>query len=264
MDQTVVPARTDSVDIRKREPASESLGGSSARDLRAIDSTKLAVMFSIPGFQTSKPDIDSQSRSSQAGHDSKTSQGKSSTVVDIKLPASNVLQSTIQGARQRFIDLAGGSLFWRTFVGSGVAVLIGAITVVLLGPAAQPASEKSETSAFGDQAGALPGDANFTRRGATEAGPPTVQLTVGTVENGGPQPAEFDDPFTAENQVPAKIVNAVHFVDRTQGEAGSVIQQVSQQRPVSGQPAWLSGTIEAVEDPVQPMRKHERTRPSHR
>ncbi len=170
----------------------------------------------------------------------------SAAIVPLSVPEASGLQNFIQSTKQRFIEVAGGSLMWRLFVGSGVAVLIGAVTLVLLGPNPEQLKSDETVSAVSklssvDQ-GLVAGD-----RGP-DAGNSAVQLTVSTSENGDrPVPAEFDDPFTEANQVPAKVTRAMHFADQSSDWDKTEIQPVSHQR-AGNQPAWLSGTIDFEED----------------
>jgi hypothetical protein len=190
----------------------------------------------------------------------------SATVVPLSIPEANVLQNFVQGTRQRVIALAGGSVFWRLFVGSGVAILMGAVTLILLGPS-EDRLQDDETAAVAASprpiAGPLanqPGDSHAKIANAR------IELTVNESPHAGPVPAEYDDPFTEANLVTAKVNPAIHLIDSSSESNRNVIQPVSRTQTVQAQPAWLSGTIDIDDDP-QPAplkRNYERSRPSNR
>lgn len=183
------------------------------------------------------------------------------TVVPLNVPDGGRLQNYVQNTRQWFVDLAGSSLYWRLFVGSGFATLLGAVTLLFLGPNPEQARKLAAESAisnleFVDQE--APSNSNAPSR---ERRPSAIELTVGAHDGAeGPVRADFDDPFVDRNRVTANIQHAIHV----SGEQSAVVQQVSAQRQKSSQAAWLSGTIEIDVDANQPMRDHERTRQSHR
>ena len=215
------------------------------------------VLFSIPPLRSIGDELFSASHFDHETSVDDVAQVISPTaIVPLSVPDANPLQTFVHGAKQRFIDLAGGSVFWRLFVGSGVAIFFVAVTLILFGP--NPARVGSDETA--DSIGKLrPVDPGAVTQadGSRVAGPKSaIQLTVSASANGGrAEPAEFDDPFVAANQVPAKVAQAMHYTDPLNGLDETVIQPVSHPGTQPGQPAWLTGTIDVDDaenaDPLQ-------------
>ncbi|MDB5341113.1 MAG: hypothetical protein JWN70_6732 [Planctomycetaceae bacterium] len=137
---------------------------------------------------------------------------------------------------------------WRLFVGSGAAVFIGALTLILLGPSPEQLESDETANAVSKLRPVEQGRVTPAGESGPSAAQSTVQLTVSTSENGDrAEPAEFDDPFTEANQVPAKVTRAMHFADQSNDFDKTEIQPVSRQR-AGDQPTWLSGTIDFEED----------------
>ncbi len=186
------------------------------------------------------------------------------SVVPLRVPEGNVLQNYVQNARQWFVDFAGCSLFWRLFVGSGFALLIGAITLMAFGPSAEQIRKLAAQSTVSNLKFVDQGASTDSKVAGRERQPAAIELTVATHEGtGGAVPAEFDDPFIDSNLVSGNIQHAIHHSHRT-GDQLDVVQQVSGRRATDSGPAWLAGTIENDVASTQPMRNHERSRPSHR
>ncbi len=188
-------------------------------------------------------------------------------VVPLSVAESSLLQNYVQNTRQWFVEFASGSVFWRLFVGSGFAVLIGAITLLVLGPSPEQirqAAAKSTSSSLNviDQ-----GSPSKSVAGDGQSQPSAITLTVGTQENGGPVKVEVEDPFIESNRVTPGVRHAVYSSADGDGKPPEVIRQIAQRTVTMSEPqgpAWLSGTIEDAGDAIQPQRKHERIRPSHR
>lgn len=193
-------------------------------------------------------------------------------------PESSWIQEGVRCLKSRTVSLASGKLAWRFFLGSGVAIFIGAVTLMVLGPSAkridvttQQGSPEIPASGTSSESPSPPG------RPASE-----IELTVTTSEGAGGQvPAEFVDPFVPENQVQPKYVHAVHSRDLNSPAESSQIHTVSQSRSVietqsasqvrrpTSRPVHLTGTIEATEDVTitpssKPPRNYERSRPRDR
>lgn len=185
-----------------------------------------------------------------------------SDVVQLNVPDSGALQTFIQTTQQRFVGFASGSMFWRLFVGSGFAVFVGALTLILLGPT----SELVTADATDSSLQAVDQQPQPTASAAVRQPPSgAIELTVSTQDGaGGPVPAEFDDPFVAANLVPTKTVHAVHVTSAGKGETSGLVYQASHRPASDASPAWLAGTIEEAVDSPQSTRKYERSRPSHR
>ncbi len=223
------------------------------------------VLLSIPALDVIGDRVFTASHLDQdAATDAAKSVTGTASVVALSIPEANLLQAFVQDAKQRVIDLASGSVFWRLFVGSGVALLIGAVTLVLFGPS-RDQIQSDETADVAshlrtvDQTPDKP-----TVKSLSKASSSRIELTVNQSPQEGAAPAEFDDPFTAAKLVSPQVQQAVHFADSSDHDG--VIQTVSHTKPVVSQPVWLSGTID-VEDNVDqtPLkRKHERSRPSNR
>lgn len=212
-------------------------------------SAKTAVEESVSPVMLSVPLISSTSTPSAVPP-------SAADLVKIALPRSNPLQSAVQGARQRFIDVARGAFFWRLFVGSGTAILLGAVVLVCFSPDHQPSRSTHNDSGLNQS-----GQPSSTQSAQFTTAGPAIELTVHSNESGRTQsPAEFDDPFRVENLVQPKVVHADH---RQSANLRAVVRPVSHTSKQPKPPVWLSGDIE-VEDSVSPPRKHERTRPSHR
>ena len=228
-----------------------------------------AVLMSIPPLRAagdqvfSQPDLEFKTPASLP---TGTASPKGSVVALCTHEASG-LQVIVQGAKQRFVDLMGGSIFWRLFVGSGVAIFIGSATLLLLSPTADQLASNDTHGPVTDLAAGHQDAAATEQAAVAPVANSAVELTVSSSVTGDvPVPAEFDDPFKIENQVTPKAIPAVHFTDSQSDMEPSNIQPVSQQRITVDQPAWLAGTIDVEEDGEsgQLKRKHERSRPSHR
>ncbi len=186
--------------------------------------------------------------------------------VPLSIPEANLLQSFVQEARQRGIDLAGGSVFWRLFVGSGVAILMGAVTLILLGPSEDRMQDDETATVASTPHPIVKTPASQTEDSHAKTANARIQLTVSKAPHSGAAPADYDDPFTADNLVSAKVNQAIHLIDPSNAPEHTAIQSVSHSQTVLAQPAWLSGTID-IEDNAEPaplQRKYERSRPSNR
>ena len=225
------------------------------------------VLLSIPAldavgdrlFSTSHVELDAPTVA--------TVSASGAAVVPLSIPEPSVLQSFVQETRQRLIVLAGGSVFWRLFVGSGAAILMGAVTLILLSPSEDRLLNDDETAAVASSPRPI-AESPATQTGANHAKAERarIQLTVNDSPHAGPVPAEYDDPFTAANLVSVKVNHAIHLDDQSGAPDRTVIQPVSHSPTVLAQPAWLSGTID-IEDGAEPVpskRKYERSRPSNR
>jgi hypothetical protein len=179
---------------------------------------------------------------------------------------STLFQEGVHRLKRSLLNLVGGSLSWRLFLGSSVAILIGAVTLTFVGPAS-PTSQQSDAKSTRQETAVSPKPA-----APTEA--PTdskqIQLTVSTSEtNVGQEPAEFDDPFVSENQVKPKYIHALHLATRDGVPEPGAIRQVSRRRSLKSRPAALVGTIEVSDDAtpppsLNPLRNYERSRPRDR
>lgn len=215
------------------------------------------VIFSIPSLKPFDDELCSvQDRELAALTADISAPSASAAIVPLSVPEANVLQTLVQGSKQRFIDLASGSVFWRLFVGSGVALFIGAVTLILLGPNPEQLKSDETAKTISNLRTVDQGPVALKSSPIAAKANSSVELTVSTGENGDrAEPAEYVDPFTEANQVPAKVTQAVHFDDPMSRGQRSAIQTVS--RETNGrQPAWLSGTIdlEDDEDAVQSKR----------
>lgn len=251
----VPPVKSPSINL----PSHLSAGRIAAADVDAdseretLPEVNSHVIFSIPALNIAGDELFTASQ--HFDHDGPSAnlplETAPAAVVPISVPEANGLQNFVQGAKQRFIEVAGGSLLWRLFVGSGVAVFIGALTLILLGPNPEQVKSDETVSAVAKLSSVDQGLTTTTAAaddGQASSGNPAVELTVSTSENGDRAvPAEFDDPFTEANQVPAKVTRAMHFADQSSDWDQAEIQPVSHQR-VGNQPAWLSGTIDFDED----------------
>lgn len=229
------------------------LEGESGSDM----SSRPKVILSIPSLKTVDDDLYSaRDRDLEAPSADISLTPAPAAIVPISVPEPNMLQTLVQGSKQRFIDLASGSVFWRMFVGSGVAMFIGAVTLILLGPNPEQLKSDETVKTVSNLRPVDQGPAPQTSSPNTARANSSVELTVSTSEKGDrAEPAEYVDPFTEANQVPAKITQAVHFDDPMSREQRPAIQTVSRQTN-GHQPAWLSGTIdlEDDEDAVQSKR----------
>lgn len=153
-------------------------------------------------------------------------------------------------------------MFWRMFVGSGFAVFVGALTLILLGPNRKPVNTDTTepmTQVVDQQR------QPSVRPARSRSQNSSIELTVGTHEgDDGPVPAEFDDPFVAANLVSQKVVNALHVTNASKGDTSHFVHQASHRPVTDHAPVWLAGTIEEAMDSPQSTRKYERSRPSHR
>jgi hypothetical protein len=172
---------------------------------------------------------------------------------------STLVQEGVRRLKSQLLGFAGGSTTWRLFLGSGIAVLIGAVTLVVCGPMPQePQITKTRTS-LADETAA-----------SQSSPPPEIELTVSTSEtHSGQVPAEYIDPFVPENQVQPKHMHALFSVDRENSSERSHIHQVSRRSDTSASPAQLTGTIETHDESaptptLNPLRKYERSRPRNR
>lgn len=233
------------------------------------EASRSSVLMSIPEIRSASDDLLSHPSVEERTPSPKPySYAKPKvSIVAISSHEPSRLQLLIQGARQRFIELMGGSVFWRLFVGSGAAIFIGSATLLLLSPNAEQITS-NETShpptGLHDVHQESSADKKSPAAPVANSG---VELTVSSTTQGDvPIPAEFDDPFRIENQVTPKAIPAVHYTEAEAGLAPTHIQPVSQVRVAVDQPAWLAGTIDVEEDgdSGQLKRKHERSRPSHR
>lgn len=229
------------------------LEGESGSDM----SSPPKVILSIPSLKTVDDNLSAaRDRDLEAPSAEISSTLAPAAIVPLSVPEPNVLQTLVQGSKQRFIDLASGSVFWRMFVGSGVAMFIGAVTLILLGPNPEQLKSDETVKTVSNLHPVDQGPAPQTSSPNTARANSSVELTVSTSEKGDrAEPAEYVDPFTEANQVPAKITQAVHFDDPLSREQRPAIQTVSRQTN-GHQPAWLSGTIdlEDDEDAVQSKR----------
>lgn len=213
------------------------------------------VMLSIPFIGTAADSIFAEPNLGQ-----RLDATAPAELVELSVPDSSALQSFIQTSQQKIVGFASGSMFWRLFVGTGFAVLVGALTLILFSPTAEKVTAEATDSPplNVDQ---VPADSTV----AHKPRPASIELIVSAPEGaGGPSPAEFDDPFVAENLVSAKTVHAVHLTNATKTETSGLVHQASHRQMGDGSPAWLAGTIEDAVDSPQTTRKHERSRPSHR
>lgn len=183
-------------------------------------------------------------------------------LVQLSVPDSSALQIFIQNTRQQFVGFAGGSMFWRLFVGSGFAVFVGALALILLGPNGKPVNMET-TEPMTQVVDQQKQPTVRSIRSAPQNS--SIELTVGVHEGAdGPVPAEFDDPFVAANLVAPKVVNAINFTNASKGDTSRFVHQASHHPVTESAPAWLAGTIEEAVDSPQSTRKYERSRPSHR
>lgn len=221
--------------------------------------TRPVIMLAVPRLPTAKPLVEVKTVKLPAAQ---RDPSKYQTVPIIE-PDASPLQNLVQNGRQQFLNLVGGSRFWRLFVGGGFAVLVGAITLIALEPRAEmarPSSSAEPTKA--SPAAQLPAEGVIADQ--SKGGRPEIQLVVGETDGpAGPQPAEYMDPFVEENLVKAGVQHAVHLTDSTD-DRERLIRQVANQGQAEPAPAWLSGTIETDEGLHQPLRNHERSRPSDR
>lgn len=151
--------------------------------------------------------------------------------------------------KSSLIGLASGSLAWRLFLGSGVAVFIGAVTLIFLGPTPPtPTSTHSKTGKKTVRQVQASTETPTTAEISAVRSP--IQLTVNATEDPpGQAPAEYVDPFIPENQVHGHNVHALHLVKQGDPAEQNVIRQVSRSRRVSAGPARLAGTIETNDEP---------------
>lgn len=234
---------------------------SMARQGSANSSSGKSVLFAVPDV-TVRPDQVFALR--DVGVETATPAPRPTTGkgrLQLSLPESNLVQEGIRRVKTGLLSFAGGSVAGRFFLGSGVAVFIGAATLMVLGPDPQvlPVQPKTARVSRSATVAAVP----------TEQKPdtqPQIELTVSTSERpSGPEPAEYIDPFTPENQVPAKHVHAVYAVDHNNPNSRALIHQASRQKARQRNAAELMGTIEADEDDfptptLNPLRNHERSR----
>jgi hypothetical protein len=207
---------------------------------------KPTVLFSIPSLSTEGNELLTGPAVDQGAPTDHVARRIPPAIVPISVPEANVLQTLIHGTKQRFLDLASGSLTWRLFVGSGVALFVGAVALILLGPSPEQLQSEKTTQTISNLQVV---DQQDVSRSDGVARNSAIQLTISTSENGdAAEPAEIDDPFTAANQVPPKVVQAVHLTDSSDDTQGPAIQTVSHSGTAARQPAWLSGTIEFEND----------------
>lgn len=222
------------------------------------------VMLAVPRVPTADgQNVDSPAPGVAARAEPRLRQAPEYQTVPIIEPDASPLQNLVQNGRQHILNLVGGSRFWRLFVGGGFAVLVGAITLIVLEPRAEmglssPNAEPTKSK----PAALLPAEGVIADQ--SQAGRPEIQLVVGETDGAaGQQPAEYMDPFVEANLVKAGVQHAVHHTDATE-DPSQLIRQVANQGQAEPAPAWLSGTIETDEGLHQPLRNHERSRPSDR
>lgn len=142
-----------------------------------------------------------------------------------------------------------GSLPRRVFMGTGLALLTGAVTLLVFNPSPEPVvSVSSDMKHTSDSASEeVPYSAELNEE-VRDSQVPRVELTVSAGEEfSGPEPAMFDDPFVPENQVHGKpVMHAVHF-DRNSSGKGHILRATHRSDVLNAThagPAWLNGTIE--------------------
>jgi hypothetical protein len=179
---------------------------------------------------------------------------------------STVFQEGVRRLKRSLLEIVGGSLSWRLFLGSSVAIFIGAVTLTFVGPASPTSQQMNSKSTR--QESAVSSKPTEPTEAATDSKP--IQLTVNTSEtNSGQEPAEFDDPFVPENQVKPKYIHALHLATRNGVPEPGTIRQVSRRNSLKSRPAELAGTIEVTDDAtpppsLNPLRNYERSRPRDR
>lgn len=226
-------------------------------------SPPVTVVLSIPRVTTAADDVFTErdlgydvdlpstkaAPTETAAIETNSARTATAAVVPLSVAESSTLQNYVQNVQQWFVDFAGGSLVWRLFVGSGFAILIGAVTLLVLGPSPEQIRKAAAESTASNLKVV---DQELTTKSAVNDRQPVssnVTLTVGTHQGAaGQMPVEVEDPFIESNRVTPAVRYAVYSSDAAGEASPEVIQRVSQRVAIGRGPAWLSGTIENTGD----------------
>lgn len=225
---------------------------------------KARLLLAVPNLVGSANQLSAErkSNSEQATHSKPLS---ATGRIPLSPAESTLFQEGVRRLKLSFLCVVGGSLFWRLFLGSSVAVFIGATTLACMNPTSPTAPSNSRSAGPITASNSEP-----SQPIPSTVEQPKIELTVSTSDiNSGQEPAQYDDPFVPENQVQPKYLYALHLATQNESQEAGVIRQVSRRRSLSSRPASLHGSIETNEESTQlpsltPLRNHERSRPRDR